>query len=77
MQWAHLIYTLGLRPIRKKTTAKINPTTNKIHAIFAAVPAIPVNPKIPATNAIIRNAMAHPNMISLLLCANNGGMKMK
>jgi hypothetical protein len=39
--------------------------------MFAAVPAIPVNPKIPATNAMIRNAMAHPNMMCLLLYADN------
>jgi hypothetical protein len=55
----------------KKTTAKINPTTKRIQAMFAAVPAIPVNPKIPATNAIMRNVMAHPNMIFLLFYADN------
>jgi hypothetical protein len=62
----HLLYALGLRPTRKKTTAIINPTTNKIHAMFAAVPAIPVKPKTPAINAIIRNVIAHLNIIHLL-----------
>lgn len=75
-QGDHMPYILALRPKMKKTTAKINPTTNRIQAMFAAVPAIPVNPKTPATNAIMRNAMAHPNMICLLLYAYNGVMKM-
>jgi hypothetical protein len=63
------IYTLALRPKRKKTTARINPTMNNIHAMFAAVPAIPVNPKTPAINATIRKTMAHLNMMHLLSVA--------
>jgi hypothetical protein len=49
-----------------KTTAKINPTTNRIHAILAAVPAIPVKPRTPAMSAIIRNVTAQLIIINLL-----------
>jgi hypothetical protein len=49
-----------------KTTAKISPTTNRIHAILAAVPAIPVKPRTPAMSAIIRNVTAQFIIINLL-----------
>lgn len=49
----------------KNTIASINPMINKIHAIFAAVPAMPLKPKIAAMIAIIKKVRAHPNMIFL------------
>jgi hypothetical protein len=52
----------GLRAIRRKSKAKINPTTNSIQAIWLAVPAIPLKPNTPAIIAITRNMRAHPNM---------------
>jgi hypothetical protein len=35
-----------------------------IFAIHAAVPAIPANPKIAATIAIMKNKIDHPNIVS-------------
>ena len=41
------------------------PTTNAIHAICVAVPAIPLNPKTAAIIAIIKNVRAQLNIIYL------------
>ena len=38
------------------------PTTNKIHAIFVAVPARPEKPNTAAINAKIKNVIAQLNM---------------
>lgn len=59
-------YTGGRRPMSANTTARINPTTNSAHAMFTAVPAIPVKPNTPATMAMIRNVAAHPIIMVLL-----------
>jgi hypothetical protein len=50
----------ALLPNNAKTTAKINPTTNSIQAIFVATPAIPVKPKTAATSATIKKVTAQP-----------------
>jgi len=42
--------------------AMMIPTTNAIQAIWVAVPAIPLNPKTPAINAIIKNVRAQLNI---------------
>jgi len=46
-----------------KIINKIIATINNILAKLAAVPAMPVNPKIAATKASIKNANAHENTI--------------
>lgn len=74
MRYAVIIlvrYRGGRRPVMKKITAKIRPTTNKIQAIFTAVPAIPENPKTPAISAIIKNVTAQPIICVLLFNVNN------
>src|SRR5690606_2302879 len=38
----------------KNTIARISPTSKRIHAMFAAVPATPETPRIPATIATTR-----------------------
>jgi hypothetical protein len=40
-------------------------TKNKILAIPAAAPATPVKPRAPASNAITRNNIVHPNMMTI------------
>ena len=47
------------------TIARINPTTNRIHAMFAAVPATPLKPRTPAISAMIKKVTAQP-IISIL-----------
>jgi hypothetical protein len=42
---------------------KTTNTTNRIHAMLVAVPAIPVKPNRAAINAIIRNVTAQFNMV--------------
>lgn len=51
-----------LLPDRAKTMARMIPITNNIHAILVATPAMPLNPKIAATNAKIRKNIAQPNI---------------
>jgi hypothetical protein len=46
----------------KLTTKIIKNTTNKIHAIFVAVPATPLNPTTPAIRAMTKNVMAQLNI---------------
>ena len=48
----------GLRPTMKNITARIRPTTKRIHATSEAIAAIPVRPNIPATRATTRNIKA-------------------
>src|SRR5262245_18983674 len=49
------IYTVGGRlPITKNTSARTKPTTNRIHAIWLAAPAIPTKPHNPATIATMK-----------------------
>jgi hypothetical protein len=52
----------GRRPNTRKTTATIKPTTNKIQAMLAAVPANPVNPNSAAISAITKKVTAQPNI---------------
>lgn len=40
----------------------MSPTTKRIQAILVAVPAMPVNPKMAATMAMIKNVIAHENI---------------
>jgi hypothetical protein len=49
-------------PNTKLTTARIKPTTNKIHAICDDRPAIPVSPNTPAINATTKNINAMYSM---------------
>jgi hypothetical protein len=49
-------------PKTKLTTARISPTTNKIHAICEDRPAIPVSPNTPAINATTKNINAMYSM---------------
>jgi hypothetical protein len=48
----------GRRPRTKNTTATMRPTTNRIQAMFAEVPAIPLKPSTAATRAMIKNTAA-------------------
>src|SRR5688500_3358025 len=50
------------RPITKLTTNKTRNTTNRIQAICVAAPAIPVSPRTPAINPIIRKVIAQLSM---------------
>jgi hypothetical protein len=45
-----------------ETIRKIRNRKKRILAIHAAVPATTANPKMPATIATIKNAIAHPNI---------------
>ena len=49
----------------KETINTTKKTKNKILAIPAAAPATPVKPRAPAINAIIRNKMVHPSMMTI------------
>ena len=46
------------RPITPNRMANTMPTMAQIHAIFTAVPAIPVNPRTPAISAMTKNVTA-------------------
>jgi hypothetical protein len=52
----------GLRPITRNTRNKPKPTTNRILASQAAVPANPPKHSSAAIIAIVRNVTAQPNM---------------
>ena len=56
-------------PITKKTMARMMPMTNRIHAMFAAVPATPVNPSRPAMMATTRNTTAQLSMVRSPHCS--------
>lgn len=56
-------YTGGRRPAIKNISARTKPTTNRIQAIFTAVPAIPENPNSAAMIAIIKNVTAQLIML--------------
>jgi len=60
--------TRGRRPIRNNTKATINPITNRIHAMFAAAPATPLNPRTPAIKATTKNISAQVNMSTPQRC---------
>ncbi len=55
-------YTLFIR----ETKNKIKKITNRIYAIFVAVPATPPSPSKPAMIAMIKNVNAQFSMLSLL-----------
>jgi hypothetical protein len=48
--------------LRKKTTDSAKPITNVIHAMWLAVPAIPLRPDVPAMIAMIGKIGAHPSI---------------
>jgi hypothetical protein len=50
------------RPATAKTIARMIPTTNKIQAMFVAVPAIPVKPNTAAIRPITKNVSAQLNI---------------
>ena len=52
-------------PSSRKITNMIRKRKKRNLAIAAAVPAIPVNPRIPATTEIMRNINAHFNILHL------------
>lgn len=66
-------YKGGRRPVIKKIMARISPTTNTIHAMFIAIPAIPVSPNTPAAIAIIKNVAAQ--LIILYFSLKFGSIK--
>jgi hypothetical protein len=51
------------RPLTKLNRATTKKTTNRIHAMFVAVPATPENPRRAAINAITKKVTAQFNMI--------------
>src|ERR1700741_4271578 len=58
------------RPKTKLTTARIRPTMNRIQAMLAERPAIPVIPRTPAIKATIKNINA---ICSMLKPPGSGG----
>jgi hypothetical protein len=55
------------RPMMRLTRNSTKKTTNRIHAICVAVPAIPLKPRTPAINPITKNVIDQFNMTSHLL----------
>ena len=47
-------HTGGRRPIMRLTTKRTRKTTNRIHAIWVAAPAMPLSPRTPAISPMIR-----------------------
>jgi hypothetical protein len=56
-----------LRPAIANTTAKTKPTTNRIQAMFVAMPAMPEKPRTAAMIATTKNVAAQPIIEILLL----------
>ena len=50
-------HTGGRRPVMRLTTKRTRKTTNRIHAIWVAAPAMPLSPRIPAISPMTRKVM--------------------
>lgn len=57
-----------------KSTMK---TKKRIFAIPAAAPAIPVKPNTAASNAMIKNVMAHPSIVVVLSGGGDGEIRLR
>jgi hypothetical protein len=52
-----ICHTGGRRPIMRLTTKRIRKTTNRIHAIWVAAPAMPLSPRTPAISPMTRKVI--------------------
>jgi hypothetical protein len=57
----------GRRPLMRVITKRIKKTTNRIHAIWVAAPAMPLSPRTPAISPMIRKVMLQLSISSFSL----------